>query len=271
MSVTKYFSHSSSRTVWRLLINPADFLLIEERDTERSQTYFQCYDLKTGNRLMKNVQLSESFWIGIEEFDSDTIYFHRYVKPDMPWHCDIIAYSVSEERILWENRELVYGFLYNGNVYAYRQEFEGASFYVLDAGTGAVISELGMNAALINELKEQAMAARDFSNYRFPEVYHSGTDNKIDSLLAPLLTAAEGNLEAIQMSDIFFCTLHRRTPKGLYDHIMYGLDTRRDKVVFESTLSKGLERFTFDSFFIYKQYLITLLNKNQVTIYKLVI
>ena len=85
-------------------------LIIEERDIENKEVFFNCIDISTGERIFSDFQLDEKFWVGIEAIDEDVIYFHKFMKPDMPGHQGIIAFDINSESILWENSE--YSFLF---------------------------------------------------------------------------------------------------------------------------------------------------------------
>ena len=111
MKIKKNFKFDNKRQIWRILPTETQKLVIEERDTEKQQVYFNCVELSNGKTLLKDFQLEEKFWIGIETIKNDIIYFHRFIKPDLPQHIGIIAFDLKSKSILWETDEYTFQFI----------------------------------------------------------------------------------------------------------------------------------------------------------------
>ena len=120
MKVNRKYSFTNKRTIWRLLPS-GDKLLIEERDEVKKQVYFSCIHIPSGKKILSDFQLDEKFWVGIEAFENDRIYFHRFIKPDMPGHIGITVMSLNDREVIWNSENLVFLFLYDEQVFAFRQ------------------------------------------------------------------------------------------------------------------------------------------------------
>ena len=71
MKIKKKYVHNNKRQIFRLLPTDNDKLVIEERDIEKKQAYFNCLNITNGKKFFKNLQLDEKFWIGIEAVQND--------------------------------------------------------------------------------------------------------------------------------------------------------------------------------------------------------
>lgn len=269
MKIKKRFTHARGLAVWRLLINKDGNLLIEERDTKIKEVFYQCYHLETGKQQLKNFRPDETFWLGVEEFRNEVIYFHRFRKPDMPWHKDIIAYSLPEKKILWENTELVFGFRVGSELYAYKQTFEGAQFFQLNGDTGTVVTDLGENNPLITELKGRSEAEKDYSEYNFPSFYTPETIGIIDEVLASRGGVFEGQAEYILLPDCLLLTVHIKNKRQELQQVLYAVDLQSKKIYFEEVINKAEITLQFDSFFMFRDNLIVIRDKTDVVIYKI--
>ena len=106
--IKKLYGFSNSREIWRLIPAGEEKLIIEERNKKTKEVYFNCIKIETGKKLLKSFQLKDKFWVGIETTHNDIIFFHRYIKPDLPTHKDIIAFDLIKKKILWENNDLTF-------------------------------------------------------------------------------------------------------------------------------------------------------------------
>lgn len=259
--------HAEGKVVWRLLINQHDQLLIEERDMVSKTASFQVYDLSTGKQLIKNLMPEQTFWIGIEDFSGSIIYFHRFIKPDMPWHKDIIAYSVTEKKLVWENNDLVFGFKYENSVFAFKQTFDGAHFFELNAATGEIINDFGENNPLILEKRHLAEAAKDYSQYRFPNLYQKGIFTIADELIAKNNAQDIGQQEYINTDNALFVTMHIKNKKNTTQQVLYAVDLHSKKVYLEELLHKNEQSLQFDAFFTFRNFLIIIRDKSEVVVF----
>ncbi|HUX92187.1 MAG TPA: DUF4905 domain-containing protein, partial [Ignavibacteriaceae bacterium] len=93
MKIKKEYEYSNRRQIWRLIPTDSGKIIIEDRNVETKEAFFNCLDIYTGKKKFSNLQLDEKYWIGIETIYKDIIFFHKYLKPDMPGHIGIIAYD----------------------------------------------------------------------------------------------------------------------------------------------------------------------------------
>ena len=146
MRLKKLYTYSNNRQLWRILPNDTGKIIIEERDPQNKQVYFNCIDIRTGKPLFSNFQLDEKYWIGIEAVTGELILFHKFVKPDLPAHLGIIVFDIKTRTVLWETYDYNFLFLRGEKIYSFRSGFEGKEYFVLDLFTGELLESLGDNS-----------------------------------------------------------------------------------------------------------------------------
>ncbi len=274
MKIKKNYSFTNKRTIWRL-IPSEDKLVIEERDGNDKQVYFNCLDIQTGKELLKNYQLDEKFWVGIEAFEKDKIFFHGFIQPDMPGHSGIYAFDLKSKKIIWSKENPVFLFLYNGMVFAFNQKFESREIYSFDAETGNLIKEYGEDVQEVNELREKVLDAQyeKFQNYHFPETYSPGILSPESEKLVENWRATSvitGPIDYVQYKECLMFAYHTVKDDGHLDNNFTIIEIGTEKVIFEEVLNAGITSYIPDSFFVKDNLLFLLKDKMILNVYSLV-
>ncbi len=272
MRLKKSFSFTDKNQIWRLLISDTDRLVIETRNTEAKEVFFHCIELDKGKVLFKDFQFDEKFWIGIEAIKGDKIFYHKFVKPNMPGHKKIICYDIIEQKILWLNDELTFLTLYQDKVYAFRKMFERQDAYLLDSNTGEIIEELGSDFNKVNEKLNETRLEEDYSNYKYPEKYSGEENSSIMSLIENEVKDKDISsiVEFLVYGELLFFNFYVKSATNLLDNMFAVYNIDKKKKVLSEIINRNLNSFSADSFFCYKNYLILLKNKSEVTVYKIV-
>ncbi len=270
MKPKKVFSFTDKNQIWRLLISNEDQLIIETRNVKDKEVFFHCYDLINGKKVFTKLQLNEKFWMGIEALKNGIIYFHNFAKPNMPEHKGIIAYSIIEKKIIWQNNDLTFLALIEDKIYAIKKKFEGQDVFILNSQNGNIEKELGNDPKLLSQIINQSQLDADFSDYLYPEqnqLYTKEIKNIINKEIGD-----KGNIENIEslyINSLLYFNYYKRQENNLLDNVfvVYNLEKRK-KVIYE-VINKNLNAFAPDSFFVYKNYLLVLKNKNEIVSYKI--
>ncbi len=270
MKIKKYFTYNSNRQIFRILISDSDKLIIEARNMDSKEVYFDCYDLIKCKKIFTGFQFEEKSWIGIETEHKDVIYFHKYDKPDMPRHRGVIAFEINTQKILWINEELAFLFPYGNKIYCYKQGFEERYFYALDSLTGELIEDLGNDFQLVNSLRGKSDSQKDWSTYNYPERF-SSADEKTKAFINDFIkeTGIDGNIEFCTKNNLLLFNYHTKTKMGKYDNIFAAVEIDSNKTIMKKTLNSDSTMFYTDSFFIYKNFLFLLKEKNEINIFTL--
>ncbi len=273
MNFIPYFKFSDGNQIWRLLISGSDKLIVETRNTAKKEVFFSCIDLESGEELFKDLQLEEKYWIGIEKIHDDIIFFHRFVKPDMPGHREIIAFDINSQKILWQTNEFTFLFIYNDKLYASKELFEGNKFFILDYKTGAVIDELDTDMNELNSLKNIAEQETDYGNYVFTEKFENDNPHIPEKIKNYINKETEGkifvgNIEFAGIEKLLLFNFHERTGEDKLTNKFYAIDTDSGETLFSDILNLNTNAYAPDSFFCYKNFVLVLKEKKEVAVFK---
>lgn len=274
MKVEKAYSYTNNLQIWRLLITQTDKLIIETRNKESKEVFFSCLNIFTGEPVFEDIQFDEKSWIGIENTYKDIIYFHKYAKPDMPEHRQIIAFDINKQKVIWQKEEYSYYFVDNDKVYSIIDTFNGRQLYALNYLTGELEEKLGDDMQLIKKLRDTAAGKIDFSNYKFSEKiyntdeYYINIKKSIEQYLKNIKTV--GQIEFLQYDNFFFYSYHVKTQDNLMKNKFVILDKSNNREIFSSIINDKIRLYATDSFFTYKTLLLLLKNKKQLDVHNLI-
>ncbi len=273
MNFNPHFKFSDGNQIWRLLISDSDKLIIETRDTDKKEVFFSCVDLNSGKELFKDFQFEEKYWIGIEKIYDDIIFFHRFVKPDMPGHREIIAFDINSQRILWQTNEFTFLFIYNDKLYASKELFEGNKFFILDYKTGEVASELDTDMNELNRLKNIAGQEIDYEGYVFTEKFDERNpyiEENIKNIVIKKLNGKEysGNVEFATVGDLVLFNFHEKGESDTLINKFSVVEIDSGETKYSEILNSNTNAYAPDSFFCYKDYGIVLKEKQEVMVFK---
>lgn len=266
MEIKKKYTFTNNRQLWRILLSESNKLIVEDRDTEQKQAFFNCLEASTGEEIFRNFQLEEKFWVGIETIYKDVILFHKYAKPDMPGHKEIIAFSIMEQKILWHADNFSFLFIHDDKVYAFRQKFEGWDFFSLDYRTGEVIEELGNDAQSVNSIRDSIDEMEKYRDYLFPETFHEDKtdDIEIKKIIKQIIEGRDvaGNVEFIKYGHLLLFSFYAKVFETSLVNRFLCADLGTGEIIFEDVLNANANAFVPDSFFM-KDNLIFLLREKK--------
>jgi hypothetical protein len=267
MKLHRNYTFSNNRQIWRIVPGGEGKLVIEERDLSTRAVFFSCIEMRTGKVILDSLQFEEKFWIGIEDVYKDVIFFHRYNRPDMPWHSDIIAYDINKKEQIWHSDEYIFSLVYDENLYCYKNRYEGRSYYKLNYKTGKFIDDLGENSNVIAGLKE-FRDAEIYNGYKFPEVFNHSTGDIAEIFdeikLEEVIT---GKIDYLKVNDLLLTSYHRVLHKGKLQNCFKALDIRLKKVIFKEILNKEIINFIPDSFFLINDLIFLLKEKEKLFVF----
>ncbi len=274
MKLKKKYIHNNNRQIFRLIPTGTDKIIIEERDTDKKQAYFNCLHIESGKKILKNFQPDEKFWVGIEAVYNDVIFFHKFQKPDMPHHQGIIAYDIEKKKKIWEDLENTFLFIKDDKVYSFQQNFNGREFFTLNYTTGEVIEELGNDSSSINLLREEVIESEDFSTYIFPAMFDSS--NVINQDVSEWLTKLRenhlisGKIEFALKDNLLMFNFHVINADNSLNNKFKAVDLLRGKYIFETTLNFSTNAFAPDSFFVKDNLLFLLIERKKLGVYDII-
>ncbi len=270
MKIKKLYTYNSGKQIWRILLTGANQFVVETRNMENKEVFFSCIDIETGRPAFSDFQFDEKSWIGIEAVYKDVILFHKYAKPDMPGHKEIICFDIASQKILWQEDKLTFLFVYNDQIVGSVNTFEGWHFYGLDYKTGAIVADYGENAQQINQMRAIAESEKDYSDYKFPERITKDIIRNLegDTVIKDIILGLDifGDVEYNSLDDLYVMNYHYRDKGNITRNKFAAIDLSKNKVIFEEILNKETKVIVPDCFFIYKNILILLKEKNEIIV-----
>ena len=274
MKLKKNYRFDNKRQIWRIIPTKEGKLLIEERQLETKQAYFHCLLLDSGKKILSNFQLDDKFWVGIEAVQDDIIFFHKFAKPDMPKHRGIFAYDLVKKELVWQNPELIFLFILNEKLFAYKEKFEGRNYYCINSANGEIIEDVGENYEKINKLRNEAMMNESNDGYLFPETLESGltVENPVDEFIKSLRNdfVISGKIEYIIKNQLLMISFHEANSLGTLTNLFKAVDLSTGKYILEEVINKETSMFLTDSFFVIDDLLFLLFGKTRLEVYKII-
>ncbi len=270
MKLRKHTSFKSDKQIWRLLLNDKDDLLIETRDISTKEVSYFITNLPNNHIIKKSISLPENVWLGVESFYGDYIFFHKFVKPDLPIHMGIITYNVKKDMVVWENLDYTFLFVHNNSLIAQKKGFEENYLFELDLHSGEFIKNLSLSFDEIDEMHNSFMSKFNFDLYGYPED-NTLIDNELLNSTIEKYTKTfplKYNPQLLIFEDLILCNFHLLTNKGISNYFV-AVECESGKIREEIILNKNVQAFVPESFFTYKNYLILLKEKSEVLIFKM--
>ena len=267
MKLIHKYTFTNNRQIWRIIPGGEGKVVIEERDPIIREVFFSCIEIKTGNVILNSLQLEEKYWMGIEDVYKDIIYFHKYNKPDMPWHSNIIAYDIYKKEILWHSEGYLFSFVYDDELYCYKNNYEGRSFFKLNYKTGDLISGLDDYPNSIAGLKE-LRDAEIYKGYIFPEELKFSRD-EIAEIFNKMKDdeSITGKIDYIEIKGLILTSYHRVLKDVKLQNCFKALDIRLKKVIFKEILNSEITNFIPDSFFLINDLIFLLKEKEKLFVF----
>ncbi len=273
MKLKKNYHFDNKRQIWRIIPTEEGKLIIEERELENKQTYFHCLSLDSGKKLLNSFQLDDKFWVGIEAVQDDIIFFHKFAKPDMPKHRGIFAYDVLKKELVWQNPELIFLFIFDYKLYAYKEKFEGRNYYCLNSINGEILEDIGENYEQVNNLRSESMVNESNNSYLFPETFESDSSdqNPASEFIKTLRNdfVISGKVEFIIKNHLLMMSFHEANSRGSLTNLFKAVDLSTGKYILEEVINKETSLFLTDSFFVKDELLFLLFGKTRLVVYKI--
>ncbi len=267
------FTYSNNKQIWRLLLTEKNRLIIEERDLNNKEVFFNCVEVESGKKIFSNFQFEEKYWAGIEAIHNEIIFFHKFINRDMPDHMGIFAFDINTKKILWKNDDLIFLFILQGKVFCYKNKFDSREFFSLDFKTGNLVEELGEDSKTINLFREQSYNSNNYNGYFFPTSFNSLNNdltpyNKLLNELKENYTIA-GSIDYIEIDNLLFFNFHEVQSDGTLTNRFKAIEYLTKNVILEEVLNTKTKSFIPDSFFIKDNFVFLLIEKTKLKVYSI--
>jgi len=264
MKFKKKYSAAFRRDIWNIRIS-GEKLIVENRDKNDGIAFFSIFDLDTGKSIIEDFQFEEKRTIGINLIYKNIMFLHLFPKPDLPIQRGIIAFDLNSGQTIWTHPDLILSFIYEDNAYCYTQGFEERNFLVLNAFTGITQPHEDISSEKINKIKEYADEANFDPDYKFPDYFEfSDVKDPILQSIAAKKDKIIGPVQIITERSFFVISWHKEIFPGSLVHKLNALDKNSGKKLFSEILNVNTPRIIPEAFFIYKNSLFIIKEKNEI-------
>jgi len=266
-----YYRYKTGRQIWRLLLSEKSKLLIEERGGDKTEVFFNIIDVGTKTLLLESLQLEEMQWAGVDHLTDKYIFFHKYVKPDLPHHVGIMLYSIEDKKIIWKDENRVFEFFIDNRICCSSQGTFEKLHFLLKIDEGNIVEDNEIDLTTFHRIRNEKNQQELTSDYLFPEVTDI-SDERVEKILINNkidLNRIAGDIEFIKFKNYLILTYHVKVSEDLYNCELLMFDLEKEAKVVSEVLGNNLKTLFFDSFFIKGNFLYLLKGKKEIAIYDL--
>jgi hypothetical protein len=256
--------YESEYLLWRIKISDDDLILVEERDTDARTASFACVSCADGKVLWERLRFEEPWWIGLADIHNGTAYFHGYRQPNLPAPRGIHAVDMKTGRVRWSDPGRVFLFAFDDDVFTSVEMFEGRHYFILDAGNGALTSDIGQDEERIRDLRSKLNEIDQFADYVYPQPLDESYPGR--ELIMPLLAGyinndvAAGSPDILVHGRLVIAAWHEPAEQALsdgtvLDQYIIVVDKRDGDVLYTEQLNTNISSPSPDSFFVRKDQL----------------
>jgi hypothetical protein len=273
MKLKKIIAFTNNRQIWRLLISDNNRLLIEERDTDKKEVFYDLVDIPSGKIIWKDFQLEEKYWVGVEAVYKDVIIFHKYGKPDMPMHKELFIHALEDKKLLWSSDKYEFLFVYDDKIFCIKRGFEKHNYFSLKYHSGEPAEDYENDYLAVNELRNKANEKDNFEGYLYAESYSNNaklpqsSKDIINNTIIKFDIA--GKPEYLKINDYILFNFHHKNKTGQLTNRFYAFDEIKQKCILDEVLIENTNAFVPDSFFMKDGFLFLLKEKKSLIIYSI--
>jgi hypothetical protein len=260
--------------MWRFIFGGDRYIVGETRDKENKKLNLFVIDFTSGKVIHKNFEFEkDNFWITVEGATDRLFYLSRFEKPETLQQKNIIAVDITTGEKIWENEK--YSFLFNtgDSVYGLYRGFENIEIAKLDINTGKVNEIIPPEEHIrIFELRN-SNEDYVYENSNYPIIYKKEeTREDISKVLENicLKNSDAESIEYIQKGSLLIFNYYIKFSTGLnkhgsniYENRLMIFDMDPSEILFEDLLNKNTNYCVPDNFFIKRDYLFYLKEKNE--------
>ena len=134
------WEYRSRSTIWRIYPTGSDWIVGEERDSEKKKATFFSLNRFSG-KVIWSKELIGEWWVGVEAVTEDSIFLHGFATPDMPMHKGITSVDVLTGDFRWEQPDLCFERRKGHTIIGSRGAYGNKRYTSVETRTGRVLEE----------------------------------------------------------------------------------------------------------------------------------
>lgn len=235
--------------IWKLLPdNNRKLIAIEIRNAENRQTVFSVLNYETGETLLKEHHVEESWFVALSHVHNNLVFITGYESESSPVSKGITAIDIDTKGTRWQKFNYSFYDAWNEGIRVYNPNINPRKFEWLNYETGEVIY-LSNPTPLNNQIRFPS-----FTTIKaLPEVIQS------KMVIGDVLSLDHQELNINSFHESFDGNMRLRI-----------LITSANYIVLDEILSDRIQKQQLETFFLVKDHLFYIRNSNQIVSYNLV-
>lgn len=235
-------SETTNGLIWKVVLDDQQQIMVWEVRNSNKGVCFYAYNFTKKAFLMKEKTFEEKWQIGLLSVYNGILYLHGFENEHAPTHKGIIAYDLSQQKVIWENYNSTTELVFIEGVVTYNSRLFPKKFELLNLESGELIkplknSDLALLSPIVNDIK-------------FP-------------LNNPNLTGWDTEQE-LEINDLQFKAYY--TVKDNVVDNMLGV-YQDDKLILTDFLNQNIPKLIEDTFFVWLDKLVYIRNKSEIVTY----
>ncbi|MCC9138366.1 DUF4905 domain-containing protein [Pontibacter silvestris] len=256
--------------MWRIRIDATEErLALEVRDADVLLAYFYTFNIKDHRIDELKLQQHITWWQGLEDAHDGLVLLHGYADRQLGQHKGITALNATSGNMQWEQPELAFYGIASDGLFAYLTADPEADFSLIASSTGKNITDYVPQQEAIIAIDSYSLTR--YSKCTYPMLYLQGGEYFSDLqvfLQQQLDVSVIKAIEYAEAGACFVASYYVQAGSDKLDNFVVVFDLE-GHLLLQVQLGGSLDGIGSDTFFIFKDELYLIRNKNLLQVYKL--
>jgi hypothetical protein len=241
------FSIKFGGIIWKIELNDNyDLIAIESRSLESKKTSFSVINYKTGEILIKEKIFKETWNLNLAYITEKNLILTAYGQPGSPESKGIISVNIKDAEVLWEHYNLSLNKVNDEGLQVYDPRINPRRLTWISHIKGKDISE----SDKIEHNNETLIHPEFRTQFSIPDFI--------------LREEIVGDLSVLCVRDFTIISFHEKVQNNIQQRLLVYQD---DTILLDEILISGIQKLQPESFFMQKNHLFYIRNKNEIVSY----
>jgi hypothetical protein len=235
--------------IWKIEINEKyDLIAIETRNIKLRKTYFSVFNYYTGNILLKEKSFQEPWNLNLAYINNSVLIITANNQEGSPESKGIISVNIQNAEILWEHYNLSLNTINDLGLQVFDPRISPRRLFWINHLNGENTSEI-KNITYVN----QSLLLPDLKNqFSFPDFI--------------LKEEIVGEISVLNFMDKTIISFHEKIKNNIQLRLLV---YQYNSILLDEILISDIQKLQPESFFIQKNHLFYIRNKNEIVSYLL--
>lgn len=241
------FSEKFEGIIWKIEVNEKyDLIAIESRTLESKKTSFTVINYKTGEIYLKEKIFQELWNLNLAYIAEKNLIITAYGQPGSPESKGIISVNIKDSEVLWEHY----------NLSLYKATDEGLQVYDPRINPRRL--------SWISHIKGENIEESDKIEHSNETLIHPEFKNQFVIPDFILIEEIVGDLSVLCVRDLKIISFHEKIQNNIQQRLVV---YQEDTILLDEILIMDIQKLQPESFFMQKNHLFYIRNKNEIVSY----